>query len=76
MPEIILVFVVAGILLSPQLIAGFLAKSMGRSFWFWFGISFILPFIAIFILVYLKDHRPGDKGYKLAAHVKQRKQAI
>jgi MFS family permease len=69
MPEILLTLLVLGILLTPQLIAGFMARSMGRKFWFWFGISFILPVISIIILVFLEDKAPGKK-HQLADHIK------
>ena len=42
-------------LIAPQLIAAFYAKQTGRSFWFWFSISFVLPIISIIILMYLPD---------------------
>jgi len=70
MPELLLIVFVLGLLLSPQILAGLLARSMGRNAWFWFGISFIIPFISLFILVYLKDKKP-DKSYKLADHVRR-----
>ncbi len=69
MPEIFLLLFVLGLILSPQILAGILAKSMGRNFWFWFGISFLLPFISLFILLSLKDKNP-DKSIPLAEHVK------
>ncbi|MDQ1140602.1 hypothetical protein [Pedobacter agri] len=55
MPEIILGTVVIGLLLSPQLLAGFLAKRTGRNFWFWFLISFLIPIISLVILIFLED---------------------
>ncbi|HCN82994.1 MAG TPA: hypothetical protein DIT07_05140 [Sphingobacteriaceae bacterium] len=69
MPEILLTLFVLVIILLPQWIAGFMAHSMVRNFWFWFGISFVLPFISIIILVFLKDKAQGKK-HKLADHVK------
>jgi MFS family permease len=72
MPEVILVLCIVGLVFSPQILAGILARSMGRNFWAWFGISFILPFISIFILVFLKDKKPVNKSYRLADHVKKR----
>lgn len=36
-------------------IAGILAKNSGRSFRFWFWISFLLPFISCIILLCLRD---------------------
>lgn len=67
MPELCVLVVILGIVLSPQLLAGFLAQSMGRGFWQWFGLSFLLPVIFIFILIYLKDKDSSRaRGYKLA----------
>ena len=69
MPEIILGTIVLGLLLSPQLLAGFLAKRTGRNFWFWFFISFLIPIISFIILIFLEDKIPSSAGYKLADHV-------
>ncbi|SDC81558.1 hypothetical protein [Pedobacter soli] len=69
MPEILVGAVVLGLLLSPQLLAGFLAKRTGRKFWFWFFISFLIPVISLFILIFLEDKNPDTAGYKLADRV-------
>jgi MFS family permease len=69
MPEIIVGTIVLGLLLSPQLLAGFLAKRTGRNFWFWFFISFLIPIISLIILIFLEDKNPAASGYKLAEHV-------
>ena len=74
MPEIILGTIVLGLLLSPQLLAGFLAKRTGRSFWFWFFISFLIPIISLIILIFLEDKNPATSGYKLADHVDKDKE--
>jgi hypothetical protein len=71
--EVLLVPIVVGALLAPQLIAGFMAKSMGKNFWFWFGISFIIPVISIFILMFSKDEHENKK-IELADHVNRRKE--
>jgi hypothetical protein len=42
-------------LMAPQLIAAFYARSVGRSFWFWFLISFVIPIISIVVLMCLPD---------------------
>lgn len=67
MPEFLLLCV----LLIPQIVAGILAKSMGRSFWFWFLISFLIPIISLVVLLFLDD-KSETKGYDLAEHVKNR----
>ncbi|WP_316806168.1 hypothetical protein [Pedobacter agri] len=69
MPEIILGTIVLGLLLSPQLLAGFLAKRTGRNFWFWFLISFLIPIISLVILIFLEDKNPKTTSYQLADHV-------
>jgi MFS family permease len=71
MPEIIVGVVVLALLLSPQILAGFLAKRTGRNFWFWFCISFVIPIISLIILIFLEDKNPKVEGYQLAAHVDQ-----
>jgi len=76
MPEIILGTIVLGLLLSPQLLAGFLAKRTGRNFWFWFFISFLIPIISLIILIFLEDKNPATSGYKLADHVDKDKELV
>lgn len=52
----------------PQTVAGILAKSMGRSFFFWFFISFLIPIVSLIVLLFLEDK--GESGaYELADHV-------
>ena len=50
--ELIGLLIVAIPLFFP-LIGGLMAKSFGRSFWVWFFISCLLPFVSCFILVCL-----------------------
>jgi MFS family permease len=76
MPEIILGIIVLGLLLSPQLLAGFLAKRTGRDFWFWFFISFLIPIISLIILIFLEDKDPAAQSYKLAEHVNKDRELI
>ena len=76
MPEIIVGTIVLGLLLSPQLLAGFLAKRTGRNFWFWFLISFLIPIVSLIILIFLEDKNPAASGYKLAEHVDRDKGLI
>ena len=71
MPELILL----SILLIPQLVAGVYAKSIGKNFWFWFFISFIIPVISlVFLLCLDKDDKVKGKSYQLADHVKNSKE--
>ena len=76
MPEIIVGTIVLGLLLSPQLLAGFLAKRTGRNFWFWFFISFLIPIISLIVLILLEDKNPAASGYKLADHVDRDRELI
>jgi hypothetical protein len=67
MPELLLLCV----MLIPQIVAGIFAKSMGRNFWFWFFISFLIPIISLVVLLFLDD-KSETKGYNLADHVKNK----
>lgn len=68
MPEILLICV----LLIPQTVAGILAFSMGRSFWFWFFISFLIPIISLIVLLFMDDKGTEATSYELADHVRER----
>jgi hypothetical protein len=69
MPELLLLCV----MLIPQFVAGIYAKSMGKNFWFWFFISFIIPIISLLILLFLdKGKDEKRQGYPLADHVTRR----
>lgn len=74
MPEFILVFV----LIIPQLAAGLYARSIGKSFWFWFLISFIIPVISLIVLLIIDNKeskgKPKKTGYKLADHVREKQE--
>lgn len=74
MAELLAIIVFGGVLLAPQIIAGMLARNIGRNFWFWFFISFLIPIISIIILLNLED-KNENKSYKLAEHVKKPNQA-
>ncbi|MBB5636143.1 cytochrome c biogenesis factor [Pedobacter cryoconitis] len=63
-------------LLLPQTIAGIFAKSQGRSFWFWFFISFLIPIISLVVLLFLDDKKKGDTGFKLADHVNKDREQV
>ncbi|MBB2150446.1 hypothetical protein [Pedobacter gandavensis] len=67
MPEILLICV----LLIPQTVAGVLAKSMGKSFWFWFFISFLIPIISLIVLLFMDEKETESTGYELADHVRK-----
>lgn len=55
-------------LILPQTIAGIFARSQGRSFWFWFFISFLIPIISLIVLLFLDDKNEGS-SFELADHV-------
>lgn len=63
MVEILLMLLLPLILL-PQIAAWVLAKQTGRKPWFWFWISFVLPFISLIILICLKD-KSGDRDKRI-----------
>ena len=67
MPELILI----AVLIIPQLVAGIYAKSIGKNFWFWFLISFLIPVISLVVLLFLDKNKQERKGYELADHVKR-----
>jgi len=75
MPEIILLC----FMLIPQLVAGVYAHSMGKSFWFWFFISFLIPIISLIVLLVIdnrttKGVKEDKKGYQLADHVREKRE--
>jgi len=49
------------------LLGGLMAKSFGRSFWIWFFISCLLPYVSCFILVCLpyKKRKEQDQTCKV-----------
>jgi len=63
------------VLLLPQTIAGIFARSQGRSFWFWFFISFLIPVISLIVLLFLEDKSDGDTSFGVSEDVKERKRA-
>ena len=71
MPELLLLCV----MLIPQFVAGVFAKNMGRSFWFWFFISFLIPIISLIILLFLDKKEVQRTSYQLADHVKKGKES-
>ncbi|MEO5643846.1 MAG: hypothetical protein ABIS12_10995 [Bacteroidia bacterium] len=44
-----------GMLFFVPLTSAFFARSLGRSFWTWFAIGCVLPFISVFILWFLPE---------------------
>ncbi len=75
MPELLLLC----FMIIPQLVAGVYAHSMGKSFWFWFFISFLIPIISLIILLIIDNKKSknvieGKKSYQLADHVRNKKE--
>jgi len=54
MVEVLLILMLP-VILMPQLAAGYLARQRGRSYWLWFGISFLLPIFSLIILLMLEE---------------------
>ena len=60
-------------MLIPQFVAGVYAKSIGKKFWFWFFISFLIPIISLIVLLFLDKGKDEKKqGYGLADHVNKK----
>ncbi|ADY50797.1 hypothetical protein Pedsa_0211 [Pseudopedobacter saltans DSM 12145] len=55
MPEVILVVFVIALVFSPQILAYKFAEYLGRDKKFWFWISFLIPVISLFILMFLPE---------------------
>jgi hypothetical protein len=53
--QIALVVTIYSVINCFQFAAAILAKQIGLSFWRWFWISFFLPIISIFILMFIWD---------------------
>lgn len=47
----VLILVVAALVFAP--ITGYIAYSYGRSFWRWFGVGMVLPFVSVFIALFM-----------------------
>lgn len=60
MVEVFLILLLP-IILLPHMAAGILARQTGRSFKFWFWISFLIPVISIIILLFLEDKSKAEK---------------
>lgn len=64
-------------MLIPQLVAGVYAHSIGKSFWFWFFISFLIPIISLIVLLVIDNKKSKNaikekSSYQLADHVRER----
>lgn len=67
--EFIFIAAVASFILLSALAAGWVAAKTGKSFRFWFWISFPIPFLPLFVLLCLPEAEeqpvagPGDDLY-------------
>jgi hypothetical protein len=50
------------------LLTGYIASSHGRSFWRWFGLGLILPFVSVFVAlaVAMRGQLAEDRAAKAA----------
>ena len=46
-----LILIVSALVFAP--ITGYIAYSYGRSFWRWFGLGMVLPFVSVFIALFM-----------------------
>ena len=49
--RLLLIFGVSLLVFAP--ITGYIAYNYGRSFWRWFGLGILLPFISVFIALFM-----------------------
>jgi hypothetical protein len=47
--RLLLIFGVSLLVFAP--ITGYIAYNYGRSFWRWFGLGLLLPFVSVFIIL-------------------------
>lgn len=49
--------------LTFPLLTGYIATSNGRSFWRWYGLGFVLPFLSVFVVmaVTARDQLAAEK---------------
>ena len=48
-----LLLILAAALLVFAPITGYIAYNYGRSFWRWFGIGMLLPFVSVFVALFM-----------------------
>jgi MFS family permease len=49
--RLLLIFTVSALVFAP--ITGYIAYNYGRSFWRWFGLGILLPFVSVFIALFI-----------------------
>ena len=58
----LLIFGVSLLVFAP--ITGYIAYNYGRSFWRWFGLGLLLPFVSVFIALFMamRDRAAEDQA--------------
>ena len=51
MLRLLLIFAVSLLVFAP--ITGYIAYNYGRSFWLWFGLGLVVPFVSVFIILFV-----------------------
>lgn len=49
--RLIAILVLAALIFAP--ITGYLAATRGRSFWRWYGLGILLPFVSMFVILFI-----------------------
>ena len=49
--RILLIITVSALVFAP--ITGYIAYNYRRSFWRWFGLGMVLPFVSVFIILFV-----------------------
>jgi len=69
--RILLILAVSALVFAP--ITGYIAYNYGRSFWRWFGIGMVLPFVSVFVALFMamreRAAEGGERGDRRAAFV-------
>ena len=55
--RLLLIFLVSLLVFAP--ITGYIAYNYSRSFWRWFGVGLVLPFVSVFIILFLAIRERG-----------------
>ena len=60
--RLVLIFTVSLLVFAP--ITGYIAYNYGRSFWRWFGLGLLLPFVSVFIALFvaMREKYAEDKA--------------
>ena len=63
--RILLIITVSALVFAP--ITGYIAYNYGRSFWRWFGLGMVLPFLSVFIALFvaIRERAAEEKAARL-----------